>query len=547
MALLLNEVCADYDNPDSNIRIKSIQDIASFSLSEEDISQVVIPRLVQYLDDSEEVLLIIITQILKLKYLVQDQQYIYSLFLPLEILSDIIEDEVRIAAVQAIVDLLKYYELTGNYLIILINKLIKTKSLYASHSAVELIEDFLPVVSASLQEELVKLMLSIFKTSPIALRHQISSSVLKICLQFAHCKALRCLVAYFLEDSEDFVRVAGVNLLLLLQIDIKRYVWILDDKSWKVRCYLAQNISGLLEEGNLKEITQFFVKYLTDVEPEVKNAAYSSLENFCGKISGEELETVLEAVKLIEDSLDFISPVLASYVIKLCSVVGVKYSNLYLLEIIKKLLNGEICEIEFCIIQEVKSLSVAFSLNFIISFVYPVLLKLLDHKNWKIRMKAISQLPQIGRDLGLEFFMQYLHSQLMKGFNDLVHAVRLETIRSLAGVTDIFTITWTQQYILPDIFERSNNESYITRITAVNSLLGIYSKLNYDQCGEEVLEVISRLSRDKISNVRICVAKLCESLTIYDIPMSMREQLDKSIEGLQSDEDQDVRLIVSGL
>ena len=547
MALLLNDVCADCDNPDINIRVKSIQDLTSFPLNEEDIATIIIPRLLRYLDDSEEVLLIIITQILNLKCQVQNETYIVSLFLPLEILSEIIEDEVRIAAVQAIVELLNYYELTGKYLIILINKLIKSQSIYASYSAVELIEYFLPQVSCGLQEELVNLMLSIFIASPIALRHQISSSILKISPQVSRSQCLGCLLAHFLEDSEDFVRVAGVNLLLFLGIDISNYMWILADHSWKVRCYLAQNITGLLLEGNSSEITQYLIKYLTDAEPEVKIAAYSSLEGFCGKIHGEELEKVLETVKLLQDDLEFISPVLARYVIKLCSVVGVKYSNLYLMEIIKKLLEGERCESEFCIINEVKTIYLVTSMDFVVGFVFPVLLKLLDNKNWKIRVKAIAQFPHIARDLGLEFFMQHLHSQLIKGFNDLVHAVRQESIRVLAAVTDIFTIAWTQQHILPDLFERSRNESYITRITSVNSLLGIYSKINFNECGEEVLEVIFRLSRDKISNVRICVAKLCESIALIDIPQNTRQEIDKIIEILQCDEDQDVRWIVSGL
>lgn len=536
--------CVDHDNPDVNVRIQSLQAVAQYSLTEKVISEVLIPRFLNYLNDSEEVLLIIITQTLYLKNQVHKAKYVYSLFLPLEILCDIIEDQVRLASIQAIADLITFYDLTGNYLIILIGKLIKTQSLYSIQSAVDLIEYFLPKTSSCTQVSLLEFLSLIFLNDcPILLRHYIASMVSTLSTQ-QPSQIYQVFLQNFLKDDEDFVRVEGVSLLISLEVDVMEFEWILNDQSWKVRCFLAQKITGLLKENNMKAISWYLIKYLNDCEPEVKAAAFQSLVEFCKAIPRELLGKVLENVKALHENIDTVTSPLALCIISLCPVVGLDYSKSYLLDIITSLMKSEKYEVELRIIQQLKSISSVLGLNFITIEILPVILKLIEHKNWKIRIQIISQLPKISEDLGLEFYSQYLHSHLLNAFNDIVFAVRKEATKCLAALIDVFAIKWAETEILPQTFNWGKDESFALRITAVNILIEICAKLDFEVSGEEVIEVISRLCKDRISNVRVCVANLSIRVLVCEMKISLRRELNKSIQLLQCDEDQDVRWVV---
>ena len=157
--------------------------------------------------------------------------YILALFLPLEVLLDIIEDLVRTAAVKAVIELLNFFVLSETYLIPLLTKLIKTQNNYSLHSSIDIAIEFLPVVPAAFQSLLLSLMLKIHRSTNIFNRNKISSAVSGLCKLIPENEELRIFLNEFLQDDEDCVRIAGIDLLICMEKDVQNYSFILNDPS----------------------------------------------------------------------------------------------------------------------------------------------------------------------------------------------------------------------------------------------------------------------------------------------------------------------------
>ena len=231
MDVPLDQLCLSSEEFDINIRIQSLEALGNYNIDEIAISNIIIPRLLKYLDDSEEVLLIVIKQLLNLKHTVSTPANIYSLFIPIEILSNIIDEPVRNAAVKGIIELLKFYNLTENYTIVIINNLSYTQQSYSIYSAIEIIEEIFPIISLSMQEAFINYLLSAFNTKSILIRSKIASTISNLAKNMLNSLIFGSFIELFFNDSEDAVRIFAVDMIITLKIDIGRYLILLNDQS----------------------------------------------------------------------------------------------------------------------------------------------------------------------------------------------------------------------------------------------------------------------------------------------------------------------------
>lgn len=542
MEFTLDQLCQSHSNPDINIRIQSLIDIPSYTLDENTACEILIPRILKYLNDSEEVLQIIISQILNIKKIIYTQNCIFKLFVPLEALAEIIEDNVRMSAVKAIIELLNYYELKESYFITLLIKLFANDNSYSITSALEIIAEVLPDVSECIQAEILRLLHSKFSESHICVRNKISSTVSVLSQKIRGLKEFLLFVDQFLNDFEDSVRIYGIDLIIYLKLDVTDYRYILEDTSWKVRYYIAARVSFLAAYCSKIEIVcDALKKYLNDPEPEVQKVAYTSLAVFCSKIHGNLLESILETLKNLGKNIENATLSTITSLIKLCPVIGSEFTHFYLLETIEKLFETNNFDIELCIIKEIGNLYKATNKDFIINIILPVLIKLLEDKSWKIRIQIVSQLPNIGKNLGYQFFIENLNKLLLKSLNDLVHAVRHESIKTISILTDVFSKDWIYIYILPEVYQNITSDSYIHRVTCINILIEIAKKIDLANSGDKLLASVETLVMDKVVNVRICLAKLLRHLSLYEFSNQQKKRIQNNLDILSKDPDQDVR------
>ena len=114
----LPSVCSAFSDPDLDTRLKSLEELTAIPIPEHYLQAEIVPRLMNYLDDDEEVLILLITQIEKVSQTVQLETTVLSLLIPLINLANIIEESVRIYSVQSIIRILKYFsiELLVNFM-----------------------------------------------------------------------------------------------------------------------------------------------------------------------------------------------------------------------------------------------------------------------------------------------------------------------------------------------------------------------------------------------------------------------------------------------
>ncbi|OMJ88482.1 hypothetical protein SteCoe_9612 [Stentor coeruleus] len=545
----LDTICLAFDNPDIIQRSKSIEIISDIDLNEQEIAEIIIPRLVKYLDDSEELLLIIIIQLIKLKDRIYSKGYALSLFLPLKILASIIDDVVRLAAVNAIAQLLMFYSLTESYLSDLIGHLVKSVNKFSIYSAIDLIEIFFNDLSMNFQLQYINLLVDLFTSGNIDRRIRICSAVQNLIRKVSRNQGFEVFFGLFADDPEDLVRIYAVDLAGVMRLDVTDKENLLRDQSWKVRYYIAKSLSVLMNENNTQKICQTLLEYLNDQEAEVKTMAFLCLEEVFARQNENQSAQYVNILNVVRDvvlQLPNLNISIVNSILRLCPLVGKENCQEYLLSIVKNLLTEPSnYDYEVALIQNIDCVLLVTSIEFIESNVLPVIIKLLEHKMWKIRIKALSLLPKLGKDLGCDFFMQFLYKFLLKSLNDLVHAVRTEAMHSISKITDFFPSKWMQVHIFPEVLEKSKCDCYINRITSLNLLIELYTKLDFEVFGDEVVNIIQRLTDDKVVNVRICVAKLCICILNWPIPIKYIEFLKGSQEKLKKDEDIDVKCLAS--
>ena len=82
-------------------------------------------------------------------------------------------------------------------------------------------------------------------------------------------------------------------------------------------------------------------------------------------------------------------------------------------------------------------------------------------------------------------------------------------------------------------------------MTSINLLIEIFPKISDSVYCIDIIEVINRLRKDKIPNVRISIAKLCKCMMACEISESIRNELLAAMETLKNDNDIDVRIKIN--
>lgn len=539
----LLHICSAFADPDLNIRLRSLEELTKIPIDDETLVKFIIPNLFKYLDDCEEVLLLAITQIVKLSQSCQTSSTALLLIQPLEQLSTIIDNDVRHNSVEAIIRILSFFSLTEDYSMKLIRQL-ASENQSGLISALELILSTYSSLTLKKQQKLIHFLLQQYNTTDLSSQIKIAKLISALPNAQDHSCIFSLCMEEFLKSPEDLIRICGIDLAISLKADVFTTNSIENDDSWKVRYFIGQKIAILIEFMNHDKLCMIVKKYLNDFEVEVRNSAFLSLPALFKHTKDEVfINEILTHVHNMSSELPFISFEVISSVLQICSIVGKQNTELYLLSALQKLLGSQNNNIEMFLMQEIRKIAPVVSENFLFVHAFPVFFKLLEHKSWKIRAKCLNYLPGFGF-LPVDTFNTYFIQYIMTSLNDLVHAVRTEAIKAVSLIYDVYGPEWFELNMKDEIYTKSQNDCYINRITSVNLLLELVKKLDFHKFGEFFFEIFCRLATDKVSNVRICVARLGSQIDASRVLENFKESFFGSVEKLKCDSDQDVRVLV---
>ena len=534
-------VCSAFNNPDLDSRLKSLEELTAVPIPEDYLQAEIVPRLMNYLDDCDEVLISVITQIEKLSKTVQLETTVLSLLKPLLILSNIIEESVRLNSVQSIIRILKYFSIAQRYCYKIFKQLL-TLDGPGIISALELVSSLFSEILEPHKIKVLNRIFQVYTQSRFDVKVKVAEVVSKMQGECGLRDIFEIFLKSFLNDSEDLIRISGISLSIQMKYDIFSNGFDPKDSSWKVRYYLGQHLSLLLEFIDPSQVCSIVKDYLIDDEPEVINTTYNNLSVlFRHQTDDNFINEILTHIQKMSQDLPNKSLAVISSVLELCPVIGPLNTDLYLRASLQNLLSSSNPSIEILVMQQIDLIFPVLSQDFIVSYTFPVFTKLLEHKNWKIRAKALEFLPKLASNIDQELFDCHFIRILLNSLNDMVHAVRLQAIQTASDVFKVYGDLWFMKNLKRNIEDKSNSDCFVYRITAAHLLHRIVDFMDFDIFGDFFFKVFKKLAEDRVVNVRIFAARLAHQVHVSRVLEQHREDFVAVVEKLANDTDLDVR------
>jgi hypothetical protein len=537
-------ICSAFGDPDLSRRLQSLETLTSIPIPEDYLQDSIIPRLMNYLDDSEEVLLLTITQIEKVSKTVKSEKTVISLLKPLQSLANIIDEPIRQSSVQSLIRILQYFSLTHKYSYHFFKELISASD-SGIFSALDLVLNVFLDLNEVQKSKVLKSIFQVYTKKNFNIKAKIAECLTILHPVSGNFEIFKCFLKSFLKDPEDLIRISGVSLAISMKFDLFSDGFEFKDSSWKVRYFIAQNLGVFVEFIASSEVSSIVKEYLNDFEPEVINVTYGNLSVlFRHNYDEIFINEILTQIQNMSQDLPGKSLQVISSVLQLFPVVGPSWSHQFLLSVLQSLLSSADPNIEILVMQQIDQIFPVIPQDFLISSAFPVFFKLLENKQWKIRVKSLELLPKIAKNIDEELFDEYFKKFLIGSLNDLIHAVRLQAIKTASSVFQVYGNSWFINNLKKEIQDKSASECFVNRISALHLLDQAFELIDFEIFGEFFFGIFARLSHDRVPNVRIFVARLVGKVLLSRVLELHKEEVLEISARLKNDVDQDVRMAI---
>ncbi|CRH02447.1 protein phosphatase PP2A regulatory subunit A, putative [Plasmodium relictum] len=294
---------------------------------------------------------------------------------------------------------------------------------------------------------------------------------------------------------------------------------ICSDDSWRVRAILANNIHEILKILKNSDLSMIVLLLLKDLDSNVRSIILNNLDKIlmCSKITVNIIDEVFDDLKRDIDSNNLHLKIsLCKLLCSLPDILDKNGSIEYILPLFLLFIRIEETNLKselFICLHKISKLISYFDMKQII---IPLCHEIVKNKNWRLKYSLFHY---------LKFFDHFFFFQnkenitsnykdfwyfIDTGAKDLVYSIRISVVETLEFLIKNKTFNFFENgitYLLNDLKQSSN---YILRITCLQyiSKLIIYFPLKYIE--NNILNIISELSKDKISNIRYNIVK-----TIY--------------------------------
>ena len=168
-----------------------------------------------------------------------------------------------------------------------------------------------------------------------------------------------------------------------------------EDKSWKVRLCFAKNFANFTEafgkEISYLNLIQTFSVLLNDNEPEVKNAAISSLALSLKMLSTEKICNLI-LPSLQSSYVDAQTSFKAGIALALCemaSIVGKDYTLNKIMPILNELIKDDNAEVRLNVVQNLQKVSAVAQADLLTPSFLSILKIIMKDQQWRVRMAVV--------------------------------------------------------------------------------------------------------------------------------------------------------------
>lgn len=389
-------------------------------------------------------------------------------------------------------------------------------------------------------------------------RKELSSSLPSICLYLEKDTLIKIL-SIFLNDLNDGIKIQIMDTLLVLEkypsvnelFDCinDTIIKLHSDESWRVRLTVADKINHILSFTGITmklktTIIDIFAKLLEDNEAEVKNTCCLRLEQIAIKVGKEEIfDKVLDQLKKIEkNQTSYVRGALASTVLKICPLIGVKKTNEFIFPIFLDLIKDENHEIRITLIKTLDKLNDVVHIDIIIQGIIPSFIEISSNKSWRIRIQVCEVIPILVKIVNKKSFMDNnLFGICIALLTDPVFAIRESACKLMKSLYRIFKGDDFEKRLIDKLNEMTQSKSYLVRNTVAFLIKEFAIEDNLiDFIDRKLAVIIFELAKDKISNVRMTSALVLKRLLKISKDKNNITQIQALIEELKKDKDVDV-------
>jgi len=325
-----------------------------------------------------------------------------------------------------------------------------------------------------------------------------------------------------------------------------------EDESWRVRLMLAKFIPEILELSTKIEnahseiksiILKAYIKLLQDTEGEVRSMACKNLDvasEYLGK--EESFDKVLSTFKSLKsDQLPYVRSSLASIILSVAPKIGANKTNEYIFPIFLDLIKDEDHDIRMAIIKNLDKLNEVVNIDNFVQGIIPSLIEISDNNNWRVRCQVEEIVPVFARIVNRKLFLDNIMPICIKWLTDPVYAIRQRSCKIIKRLYDIFKGEDFEKKLLNKISSMAKSDSYLIRITVVLLIKEfLVDEYELDFMEKKLFPYISKLSNDKIPNVRQACSIVIKKLVRISKNKDVVKECKSIIDELKNDKDLEV-------
>ena len=396
----------------------------------------------------------------------------------------------------------------------------------------------------------------------ISMKKELLSQITKISL-FLSVDYIKKFINTMMKDKNDTVKVDLLNVIISLKDHNDLFLMmdfiyelipkLSEEQNWRVRLTVINNLCDILNFPNINYIfkqkcVNIFLKLMEDSEAEIRNACCLKLEEITKLLKNEiNFDKILQSLqKLEKDPKNFVRTSLSENIFKISPLIGKQKIKEYIFPVFTTLINDENIDIRINLINNISQLSNLIEDNNILDKIVHSIIEISQNQSWRIRNKIINIIPMLATTLfNQQIFMKNILPICLDYLTDHVFAIREAGCKLITTIYKDMKNTELENKLIEKLNEMSNSSNYLIRNTCVifikNYIEKINDKLYFDFFERKLLNIVFRLTVDKISNVRITCAIIfnkVKNLTFKD--RNNNEKIRKCIEVLKKDEDKDV-------
>jgi serine/threonine-protein phosphatase 2A regulatory subunit A len=200
--------------------------------------------------------------------------------------------------------------------------------------------------------------------------------------------------------------------------------------------------------------------------------------------------------------------------LSLCPIIDKPATNEHILPVFLNLLRDENSEVRLNLFKRLHDLNEVIGIEELQQSIIPSLTELSQDKNWRIKLSVVEQFPILARQLGEPFFTDKLNPICVIWLKDSIFTIREAALNNFKQLTIIYGNQWSAKHAVPKIMIQHQDPNYLQRLTPLFFMTMIADTFPADIVKAHFLPVLKTLSRDRVANVRMNVAKSINAIGV---------------------------------